>query len=140
MAFNSDKIIKPVFFGNINETFDERGSMYLALRKTQWVQEGQEPDETKAKFEIRKWMVTPEGEKANKGVAFLTENGPSELAHVLVKNGFGETKTILLDLKKREDFKEAVEHMYDGETDTDGEFFDMRTALLSEEPEDESDE
>lgn len=137
MAFNTDKVIKPIFFGDINETFDERGSMYLALRKTQWVQEGQEPDESKAKFEIRKWMVTPEGEKANKGVAFLTDEGPGELAHVLLKNGFGDTKVLLLDLKSRDDFKDAVDHLYENETDTEGEYFDMRTALLSEEPEED---
>lgn len=137
MAFSTDKVIKPIFFGDINETFDERGSMYLALRKTQWVQEGQEPDESKAKFEIRKWMVTAEGEKANKGVAFLTDEGPGELAHVLLKNGFGDTKVLLLDLKSRDDFKDAVDHLYENETDTEGEYFDMRTALLSEEPEED---
>lgn len=140
MAFDKDKKIKPVFFGNINETFDERGSMYLALRKTQWVREGQEPDESKAKYEIRKWMVGPDGETPNKGTSFLTDNGPSELAHVLLKNGFGDTKQCLLDLKSRKDFADAVKHMYDQETDTDGDFFDAREMLLKEKTEDEDEQ
>lgn len=140
MAFNNDKHITPVFFGSVNETFDERGSMYLALRKTQWVKEGEEPDESKAKYEIRKWMVSPEGDKPNKGTSFLTDNGPSELAHVLLKNGFGDTKECLLDLKSRDDFEDAVNHLYDKETDTDGEFFDMREALLSEKPSEDDNE
>ena len=137
MAFNKDKTIKPIFFGDINETFDESGSRFLALRKVQWAVDDAEPDESKAKLEIRKWVVTPEGEQANKGVAFLTDEGPSELAHVLIKHGFGDTKKLLLDLKERDDFKDAVDHMYDKETDTDGEFFDMRTSLLAEEPEED---
>jgi len=137
MAFNKDKTIKPIFFGDINETFDESGSRFLALRKVQWAVDDAEPDESKAKLEIRKWVVTPEGEQANKGVAFLTDEGPGELAHVLIKHGFGDTKKLLLDLKERDDFKDAVDHMYDKETDTDGEFFDMRTSLLAEEPEED---
>lgn len=140
MAFDKDKKITPVFFGSINETFDERGSMYLALRKTQWVREGQEPDESKAKYEIRKWVVGPDGDTPNKGTSFLTDNGPNELAHVLLKNGFGDTKQCLLDLKTRDDFKDAVKHMYDAETDTDGEFFDAREMLLKENPDEDENE
>ena len=60
----------------------------------------------------------------------------------MIQNGYGHTKDLLLELKKREDFKESVEHMFDKETESsDGEYFDMRTIMLSEEDNlDESEE
>lgn len=142
MAFNPDKIIKPILFDNLDAIFDERGSAFLSLRRVQWCEEGVAPDREKSKLELRKWRVTAEGERADKGVAFLTEEGPHELAKVLIQNGYGHTKDLLLELKKREDFKESVEHMFDKETESsDGEYFDMRTIMLSEEDNlDESEE
>lgn len=134
-AFNA----RPVQFDDLNEIFDEKGSMFLALRRIQWCNNNTEPDRSKSKLELRKWMVGENGEeKANKGFAFLTEDGPHELSHILVKNGFGKTKTILKELKKRDDFKESVENLYNEESDDSDEedFFDMRSALLQEEPED----
>ena len=103
------------------------------MRKVQWVQEGNEPDPSKAKLELRKWRISPEGEeRADKGFSFLTEEGPHELAKVLVNNGYGHTKDILLGLKSRDDFKESVEHLYDKEDiSSDGEYFDMRSVLLT---------
>ena len=55
--FDKDKVIKPIMFGDINEIVDEKGSMFIALRKVQWVSDDKEPDESKAKLEIRKWLV-----------------------------------------------------------------------------------
>jgi hypothetical protein len=138
--FNPDIKVSPIFFSD-PEVFDEKGSMYLAMRKTEWLKEGDQPDETKAKLELRKWRVTDSGERADKGIAFLTENGPHELAKILVQDGFGNTKDLLLALKKREDFKDTVEHLGDKEDEgnADGEFFDMRTALLAEDKDDEDD-
>ena len=140
--FNSDKKIRPVLFDNLDAIFDERGSAFCSMRKVQWVQEGNEPDDSKAKLELRKWRVSEDGERADKGFAFLTEDGPHELAKVLVHNGYGHTKDILLELKGRDDFKESVEHLYDKEEESsDGEYFDMRSILLTdEEEEDEEDE
>lgn len=124
---------------NIDEVFDERGSSFCALRKVQWAKEGDDPDPEKGKLELRRWMVSPDGtEKPYKGMTFLTAEGPHNLAHVLVSNGYGETKTILNDLRKREDFKEAVEHMNDDPdagSDSNGEYFDMRDLLLDDEGE-----
>jgi len=140
--FDKSVSVKPVLFDNIDEIFDERGSTFLAMRKVQWCQEGKEPDESKAKLELRKWRMTPEGEeRADKGFSFLTDDGPHELAKVLVKNGYGHTKDILLSLKDREDFKDSVEHLYDGEdVSSDGEYFDMRSVLLSAGEIDEDDD
>lgn len=142
MAFDPNKKIKPVLFDNLDAVFDERGSAFLSIRRVQWCEEGATPDREKSKLEIRKWRVTNEGEeRADKGVAFLTEEGPHELTKVLINQGFGHTKDILLELKKRDDFKESVDHMFDNEEEsTEGEFFDMRTAMLFDPGEEEDDE
>lgn len=143
--FDNTKQIRPVLFDNLDAIFDEKGSTFLSMRRVQWCDETKEPDREKSKLELRKWRVTPEGERADKGFAFLTEEGPHELAKVLVNNGYGRTKDILLGLKSREDFVETVNHLYDEEeSSNDGEYFDMRSVLLtnddSEEDEEEVDE
>ena len=120
---------EPHVFG-LDVTFDELGSRFLALRKVQWVNKGEQPDESKAKIELRKWMVDKEGaERANKGFSFLTEEGPHELAKVLVHEGFGRTKDLLLELRERPDFIEAAKHLNESEESTDGEYFDIRSLI-----------
>ena len=117
---------------DLDVTFDELGSRFLALRKIQWVKKGEEPDESKAKIELRKWMVDKDGsERANKGFSFLTEEGPHELARVLVHEGFGRTKDILKEIRERDDFVESVKTLNEDEESTDGEYFDIRS-LISE--------
>lgn len=139
MAFDSNTNIRPVMFDGLDAIFDEKGSMFLSMRKVQWVKEGNEPDPSKAKLELRKWIVGPDGvEKANKGMTFLTEEGPHELAKTLVHHGYGKTKEILLELKGREDFQESVNTLFDKDEDTgSGEYFDMRSALLAEDDSEE---
>lgn len=126
-AFNA----KPVMFGNINNIFDERGSSFLAIRKVQWVKEGSDPDEAKAKLEIRKWTVQDGKEVPLKGCTFLTEEGPHNLTKALIQEGYGHTKELIGELKHREDFKDAVEHLNDDESFGEGEYFDMRSILLT---------
>ena len=139
MANNFDNNIKPVKFGSLDAIFDERGSAYLALRRIQWVKEGSEPDESKAKLEIRRWRVSDEGERAERGVAFLTDEGPNELAKVLVHEGFGKTKDILSELRRREDFKEVVEN-FNNNTEDSGEYFDMRSLFETDIEDEEEDD
>lgn len=122
---------KPVMFGNINNIFDEKDSSFLAIRKVQWVKDGAEPDETKAKLEIRRWTVQDGKEVALKGCAFLTDEGPHNLTKALIQEGYGHTKEVLGELKHREDFKDAVEHLNDDESFGEGEYFDMRSILLT---------
>jgi hypothetical protein len=123
---------EPHVFG-LDVTFDELGSRFLALRKVQWVNKGEEPDESKAKIELRKWMVDKEGaERANKGFSFLTEEGPHELARVLVHEGFGRTKDILNEIRVRDDFVEAVKTLNEDEESTEGEYFDIRSLIADE--------
>lgn len=137
MAFDPNVSIHPVKFGDLDMTFDEKGSTFLAMRMIQWVKDNEEPDESKAHLELRKWRVTNEGEeRADKGFSFLTENGPHELVKGLIHEGYGKTKDILEEVSHREDFKEAIEHFGEDEDSSDGEYFDMRELLKSIDEED----
>lgn len=142
MAFSGDFNKEMVRFGDMDIVFDEKGSRFLTIRKVQWVNKGEEPDESKAKLEMRKFTIGKEGEEiCGKGIAFLTEDGPNNLTKELVENGFGSTKEILQSLSRREDFKETVEHLGEDENDSVGEdFFDMRSVLLQAAEEDEVEE
>jgi hypothetical protein len=128
---------KPVMFGSINNVFDEKGSSFLAIRKVQWCKEDAEPDESKAKLEIRRWTLEDGKEKALKGCTFLTEEGPHNLVKALIEEGYGHTGEVLKELKHRDDFRDAVEHLNDEEDFGEGEFFDMRSVLLAEDGEEE---
>ena len=138
MAFKKDTDIniRPVLFDNLDTVVDERNASFIAIRRVQWCKGDEEPNRDKSKLEIRRWMIDSNGEeKAGKGLSFLTDEGPHELAKALVHHGYGHTKDVLLELKSREDFKDSVEHLFDNDTESsDGEFFDMRTAMLAEDP------
>lgn len=134
MAFDPNEVIKPVMFDNLNEVFDEQGSTFIALRRVQWVRGENQPDKNKSKLELRKWRITPEGdERADKGFSFLTEQGPHELAKVLVHNGYGKTKDIITELAQRDDFVDSVKHLDDKNiiSSSGGEFFDIRKELIN---------
>lgn len=133
MAFGSEFNKELVKFGDMDIIFDEKGSRFLTMRKVQWINRGEEPDESKAKLEMRKYTIDKDGsEICGKGISFLTEEGPHNLVKEFVANGFGHTKDILESLIKRDDFKESVEHLEEDENDSDrqGEYFDMRSLLL----------
>lgn len=116
---------------DMDEIFDEKGNVFLSMRKIQWCKPGEEPDPEKAKLELRKWHMKSDGETPSKGFAFLTEEGPHELVNVLVSNGYGYTKDILLKLKERDDFEESVKSIYDEVDHDDDEYFDPRETLLA---------
>lgn len=128
-------------FEDYNIPFDEKGASCGTVRKVQWVKEGNEPDENKAKIEIRKMYINSEGEKNGKGYTFSTPDGPSELVVGLINAGFGETKEILKSVRKREDFIKAAETINDdNESSGNGELFDMRDLLLPKTDIEEEDE
>lgn len=123
-------------FKDFNIPFDEKGSTCGTVRKVQWVKDGNEPDESKAKIEIRKMYINSEGEKTGKGYTFSTPEGPGELAVGLINAGFGDTKDILKAVRKRDDFLEAAQKINEDSDDYgDGEMFDMRDLLLGSEDE-----
>lgn len=110
---------------------DEKGSAFIALRRIAWgvPQDAEVEDESKIKVDIRKYYNTPDGERMNKGVSFLTEEGPNELAHVLLEEGFGDTGKCIKILKDRDDIKEAITFAYDLEPTEDTKFYDPRDLL-----------
>lgn len=128
MAF--DQNLQQKIFKDYNITFDEKGSTWGTVRKVQWLKEGKEPDESKAKIEIRKFTQTAEGERMMKGYTFSTPEGPGELAVGLIDAGFGETKEILRSVRKRDDFLDAAKTINEDNDNSDGETFDMRDLLL----------
>lgn len=132
--FNKDTVIQPfIFTDEINEVIEEKGNQFTAIRKVQWVKEGEEPDKTRGKLEIRRWIVEKDGtEKANKGVVFMTDEGPHQLAQILVDNEYGKTKELMKSIIRREDFKDSVTNLFEDDNDSsDGNYFDMRDMLLS---------
>ena len=126
-------------FKDYDIPFDEKGSTCGSVRKIQWVKDGAEPDELKAKVEIRKMYITSNGERMGKGYTFSTPEGPGELVTGLISAGFGETKSILKELRKRDDFRKAVETINEDPDDNteNGEMFDMRDLLLGVDDEEE---
>ncbi len=118
-------------FKDYGITFDEKGSTWGTVRKVQWIKGEKEPDESKAKVEIRKFTQTSEGERMMKGYTFSTPEGPGELVIGLINAGFGETKDILKEVRKRDNFLEAAKHINEENDDNgSGESFDMRDLLL----------
>ena len=125
-----DNDLKYHMFFDFNIPFDEKGSTCGTVRRVQWVKEGSEPDESKAKIEIRKTYINSEGEKLGKGYTFSTPEGPGELAIGLISAGFGDTKEILRTVRKRDDFLQAATTINEEtESDDSGEMYDMRDLL-----------
>ena len=125
-----DNNLKYHMFFDFNIPFDEKGATCGTVRRVQWVKEGTEPDESKAKIEIRKTYINSEGEKLGKGYTFSTPEGPGELAIGLISAGFGDTKEILRTVRKRDDFLQAATTINEEtESDDSGEMYDMRDLL-----------
>ena len=125
-----DNNLKYHMFFDFNIPFDEKGSTCGTVRRVQWVKEGSEPDESKAKIEIRKTYINSEGEKLGKGYTFSTPEGPGELAIGLISAGFGDTKEILRTVRTRDDFLQAATTINEEtESDDSGEMYDMRDLL-----------
>ena len=127
-------------FKDYDIIFDEKGASCGTVRKIQWVKGDKEPDEAKAKIEIRRITVDDSGEKRLKGYAFATPEGPNELICGMIEKGFGDTKDILKAVRKRDDFLEAATSINEDTEYNDGEVFDMRDLLLGLEGEEEEDE
>lgn len=133
MAFGDSTSLRYHIFKDFDIPFDEKGTTCGVVRLSQWVKDGNEPDESKAKIELRKIYTSGAEEKVGKGYTFSTTEGPGELAVGLIKAGFGNTKDILKAVRERDDFLEAARTINDDPDDNnDSEMFDMRDLLLSE--------
>lgn len=89
---------------------DEKSNSYIALRRVQWYKNDKEPDESKAKLELRKWTLQDNREIPMKGVTFLTEEGPHELVKTLIDKGYGHTSEIIQSLITRPELKMELEN------------------------------
>lgn len=97
--------------------FDERNNSFLAIRNVSW-------NEREPKLEIRKYFINSDGEETpNKGVIFLTDEGPHTLAEKLVESGFGNTEKLkqYLDTRVDEEEEEIEEVEDDAEVEDDEE-------------------
>jgi hypothetical protein len=69
-------------------TIDEKGNTFIALRKIDWGNKGD------YKLDLRKYYASESGETMQKGVSFLTEDGPNELTKILLETGYGDANEI----------------------------------------------
>lgn len=115
---------------NFDFTIEEKGNVFLALRKIYW--NGKE----EAKLDLRKYISTENGERMQKGVSFLSEEGPNELINVLMKNNYGNPTDIAdIVVDKRKDIFDAISKRVNGvfpisaddiNTDNEEELYDTR--------------
>lgn len=123
----------------INVVFDEAPgrNSFLALREVRWTPNGN------YRLDLRKWFTDSVGnETPGKGVAFMTEQGPSNLIGALLTNGYGDTRQTLDSIKDRDDFLVSVkEVLHDNNMDinsvnirkhesTSAEFYDPKSILV----------
>lgn len=128
MAFSKDKEFKYSFRG-INRIVEEKGNQFIRFAQIAWVGDDEEVEPSKIKYDLRKYTTDAEGkEKMLKGVSFLSDDGPSELTHVLIDEGFGNTTKILDGIKQRKDFKDAVETSFGAKVKDDS-TIDLRDIL-----------
>ena len=108
-------VIKFEVVDGVDFPFEEEGNQFNAFRKIRW------GDNPTARLELRRWRVNPDGsEQAAKGMTFLTEEGPGELARILIASGHGNTQELLKEISSRDDFRKSLNSIL-GEDD---EFFD----------------
>ena len=137
MAFNNNVDLCYKVFKDFNILFDEKAGSFGAVRLSQWYKKGTEPDENKAKYEIRKFSIDKDGvtEIPNKGVSISSKEAMDDLTDGLVDKNFGNTRNILKSVSKRDDFKDTLNNINnDPDDNSDGELFDMRNLLLNIEP------
>ena len=130
MAFSKNGEFKYSFRG-INRIVEEKNNSFIRFAQIAWASEDEEVEPSKIKYDIRKYFTDADGnEKLGKGLTFLTDDGPHELANILVEEGFGKTEKILGNLKNRDDFGDAVKAVYgDAVTEDDDGTFDLRDII-----------
>ena len=87
---------------DFDELIDERGNTAVYFRMVDW------NDREAKRPEIRKWRISENGETPDKGVTFLTDDGPKNLAKAIIKKGFGETAEYIEALKDRDNFDDSL--------------------------------
>ena len=117
-------------YRGINRVIEEKGQQLLRIAQIAWnVGDDEEVEPDKIKLDIRKYRTDADGnEVMGKGVSFMTPEGPHELVHIMLEEGFGDTEKRIRILKDRYDFKQAAASAYGEKTDDDS-TFDLRDFL-----------
>ena len=110
---------------------EEKGNSYTQLAYERWNEDSQ------FRLALRKFYSSAKGETAGKGVTFMTEEGPSELAKTLLNMGYGNTKEVLGILQNREDFRKSLnsvlgesDELYDADAGTiEDDFYDPKALI-----------
>ena len=91
---------------NYQYIVDTKGDTTICLSKMSW-------NGGPYKLDLRKWYRRGEELIPQRGLSFLTDDGPNKLAELLVEKGFGDTQTIQNILNKRpNEKKQTTEKMY----------------------------
>jgi hypothetical protein len=97
-----DKKIYQEIIDEYDHVISETPNAYVSLRKVRWSETGD------IKLDLRKYITRADGtEQMMKGCSFPEEAG-HELAAVLTETGYGDTRTILNNIKDRGDFKVSM--------------------------------
>lgn len=131
MAFKKNPGEFKYSFRGINRVVEERGNQFIRFAQIAWKGEDEECEPSDIKYDLRKYTTDSDGkERMLKGVSFLSEEGPNELTHILLEEGFGKTDKIIDIIKNRDDFKSAVESSYNVNiNDNDDGTFDLRDII-----------
>lgn len=100
----------------INEVIDELSgsNSYIALREIRW------NEHSDFKLDLRRYFIKSDGtEFAGKGIAFMSDEGPSRLTSKLVEHGFGDCRKLTKMLYNR-DLDEFAEGIAESIHDEDG--------------------
>lgn len=115
------------FTYSVEDGFDyiieESGNSSSNLRKIRF------GDSSNTKLDLRRYFITESGERMGKGFVFMTEEGPHNLVNTMTQLGYGDTYTILENIKGREDFQKALNTALG----KDSEFYDENAGDMSDE-------
>lgn len=116
---------------NFDFIIEEKGNMFIALRKISWG--GRD-----AKLDLRKWYSSDGGETMSKGVSF-TDEGAHELTKTLISEGYGYTDEIINSIKDRDDFRSCLNKVldesdphYDKDVIDNNVYYDPTTSLFED--------
>ena len=122
MARNSDSEFTYEFQEGFDYIIEESGNTSSNLRRISW-------NGRPYKLDFRKYSYKDGQEMMMKGIS-MSEDGASELASVLVENGYGDTRRIIKAIRGRDDFDESLlDKAVEIDDSGDEEYYDPKQLL-----------
>lgn len=122
MARNADAEFKYEFQEGFDYIIEESGNSSSNLRRISW-------NGRPYKLDLRKYSYKDGQEIMMKGIS-MSEEGATELASVLVENGYGDTRRIIKAIRGREDFDESLlDKTIEIDDSGDEEYYDPKQLL-----------